>query len=87
MALLWAIEDFYKDGLWVGRQNWPPYTEDMRWLVGRRYLHLKRERDGLNHGRNLLCITQEGRLKLQSYEPPDKDKVWVFAALAHAVLR
>lgn len=87
MALLWAIDDFYKDGLWVGRRHWPPYTEDMRWLVGRGYLRLNRERDGLNHGRNVLSITQEGRLRLQNYEPSDKDKIWIFAALVHAVLR
>ncbi|TGQ66081.1 hypothetical protein EN829_022465 [Mesorhizobium sp. M00.F.Ca.ET.186.01.1.1] len=87
MALLWAIQDFYKEGLSVGRQYWPPYTEDMRWLVGRGYLQLKRKRDGLKHGWNLLSITQQGQFKLQNHEPLDKDKIWVFAALTHAVLR
>jgi hypothetical protein len=83
-ALLWAISVSYPEGLTVGWEYCPPYTPDMRWLVGRGYLKLSRSRlDGLTR-KNLLLLTPRGLEKLRGQTIGNEDRLWINACLLHA---
>lgn len=85
-ALLWAISVSYPEGLTVGWEYCPPYTPDMRWLVGRGYLKLSRVRlDGLKR-ENLLTLSPAGLEKARGLQVSVEDKQWILASWGHSEL-
>lgn len=87
LALLWVFEDFYPDGMVIGAPGHPPYTPDMRWLVGQGFLTFSRPL--FDHGRkwNVLQLTEGGKARLVGVKLNDFDKRWIHASLAHRMVR
>ncbi len=74
-----------------------PYTDDMRWLVARGLLVMKRDRDwparqGFSRHSSekrvsYLRITDAGRTALAANPPTARDMDWLFAAKQNRMLR
>lgn len=91
MALLWYIQThFPQGGLTVGRRGCPPLTDDMRALLGRRYLDLSRRavyKDFRLPLRNRLKITPAGAEKLGRHRVREEDKHYIKLAMCTGVVR
>jgi len=89
MALLFLIDEFYQEfGFYVGRRGRPPYTPDMRWLVGHEYLRMERVRS--NYGwenSTRLVPTELGRRNLKSTKVSEADRAWGYQVLAHGMFQ
>jgi hypothetical protein len=93
-ALLWLV--FEERGLVIGRRNRPPLTADMRALLAKRYLRLRRqppvyvsEPERLpGIGRyNLLSLTPGGEAALVRMKVPEIDRIYILRALYTGVLQ
>jgi len=90
MALLWYIAAEAGGALTVGRRGHPPLTDDMRALVMRKYLVLKREPvyDRLKLPlRNCLVVTDKGAAAVARGKINDADRNYVRMAFRTGVVR
>ena len=90
MALLWYIADELYGGMTVGRRGCPPLTDDMRMLLKRKYLVMKREQVYSTMRLplcNRLVITPAGVAALAKSKIAEADMAYIRRARDMWVLR
>jgi hypothetical protein len=90
MALLWFIGEELYGGMTVGRRGCPPLTDDMRVLLRKKLLVLKREPFYLTMRLplcNRLELTPSGRTALADAKVTEADKAYIRRARDMWVLR
>jgi hypothetical protein len=90
IALLWYIENEIYGSMTVGRRGYPPLTDDMRALLRKKYLVMKREQFYPTMRLplcNVLVLTPAGKRALAGARVTDADKAYVKHARNMWVLR
>ena len=90
MALLWYIEHEIYGSMTVGRRGYPPLTDDMRALLRKKYLVMKREPFYPTMRLpqcNVLVLTPSGKLALAGARIAEADKAYIKRARDMWVLR